>query len=284
MLLSIRLFLAVLLLAIPQTAVADVKVTRNIDYGSEKRQRLDVYQPESCMGRCPVVIWVHGGGWRNGTKTQRSTTSMLRTWAGQGIVMVSIDYRLTPDVVHPAHIQDVAAATGWVSRNIQTYGGSPRRIFLMGHSAGAHLVALAGTSPIYLAQQGLDPAQLAGVFPIDTASHDLTQVNPFVRNMVRDAFGTDRAILREASPLYNVHAGRRYPPFIMAAVSNRPDAIATNKSLADKLSAVGGTAQVLVMQYPDSKRQLQAHAEIARDLGNIKSVMTQTLLEHVQRH
>jgi arylformamidase len=86
------------------------------------------------------------------------------------MVVVGLDYRLTPAVVHPAHIEDVAAGIAWVHNNIAQYGGDPKRVFLLGHSAGVHLVALVATAPKYLEAHELSPkSALAGVLAIDTA-------------------------------------------------------------------------------------------------------------------
>jgi acetyl esterase/lipase len=277
-----RFFFFVMALLIALPAQANTKIFSDIAYGNQRLQKLDVYQPDSCrQANCPVVIWVHGGGWRNGHKSQRSTPDMLKAWASQGIVMVSINYRLTPDVTHPAHVQDVAAAVHWVSQTISRYGADPKRISLLGHSAGAHLVALAGTSPVYLAAHGLSPASLRHVFPIDTASFDLAENNTrMVKRMIENAFGSDPAGLREASPIWNVTNGRAYPNFIIAAAGSRTDAVATSNQLAAKLRQSGGKAEVLVMNY-DPRGQLKAHADIARDLANLDSTMTRKMIAAV---
>ena len=280
-----RLVLAVLLSLVALPAMADTKVFNDIAYGRDDQQKLDVFMPDVCQNAsCPVVIWVHGGGWRMGSKDMRNSRELMQTWAAQGIVTVSTNYRLSPQDVHPAHIRDVTAAIGWVYRHASQYGGNANRIFLLGHSAGAHLVALAGTSPTYLAEQGLKPSMLKGVFPIDTASFDLAaNPNRHVQRMIRSAFGTDPAVLREASPIWNVSAGQSYPPFIIAATENRPDAVETSQILQSKLRSVGGQAELMVINYPD-ERQLAAHRDIAQDLRNINSPMTQKLLAFVKSH
>jgi arylformamidase len=278
-----RHILLILCLFFTSPTAAEVSRATDLPYGPNAKNKLDVYQPSACRGDCPVVIWVHGGGWRHGTKRQRNSEKFLTAWANNNIVMVSIDYRLTPEAVHPDHIQDVASATAWVKKNISRYGGNPARINLAGHSAGAHLVALAGTSATYLSAVGMDPSELKGVFPIDTAGHDLNNVPLPVKKMVRDAFGTDPAVVREASPVYNVIKGRKYPPFILAAAKVRSDAVKTNEDLARRLQAVGGSARLHVMYY-GNERQLKAHATIAQDMANMDSTMTRDLIRHVLSH
>lgn len=273
--------LALLLFIVPVAAAAAVDHTSGIHYGADERQIVDIYQPDICRNRaCPVTLWVHGGGWRHGDMTGEAATNLQTLWAGQGIVMVGVNYRLSPQHMHPAHVQDVAAAINWVYHNIRRYGGDPRRISLLGHSAGAHLVALVATNPTYLGAYGLAPSQvLANVFPIDTASFDLTESSRFVRRLTKSAFGTDERVLREASPNWNVHPGGAYPSFIIAAAAARDDAVATSRILQDKLRQAGAAAELLVMDY--DKGQMKSHGAIAKDLTNLDSRMTRRLLDRV---
>lgn len=280
--LALSLLLVLLLMSSP--ARAENVTGTLISYGSHKLQNLTVFQPAQCKTRkCPVTLWVHGGGWRNGNSNQRHSKEMLTAWAEKGVVMVGVNYRLSPEVVHPAHVQDVAAAISWVHNHIGDYGGDPGRISLLGHSAGAHLVALVATNPAYLDAYGLSPGRnIANVFPIDTASFDLTRPSRFVQNMVETAFGTDTATLQEASPIWKVTPGHRYPRFIIAAVKIRKDAVATSEALKEKLENARTEADLLIMDYPGA-RQLKAHGLIAKELKDIHSPMTSVLLEQVLR-
>lgn len=257
-----------------------------IAYGSDARQTLDVYPSSvSCAQGCPVLIWVHGGGWRNGDKAMPNARDIAAAWTGAGVTVVSLNYRLTPDVVHPSHVQDVAAGIVWSKQHIAAYGGNPSRLFLIGHSAGAHLVALVATDPQYLGSYGLSPARdLAGVFPIDGASYELNDRRKnerFVRNMIDDAFGTDPAVLTAASPIDQVRAGQSYPPFILAVVKQRNEAVEQTNRLAGLLQRAGGRAQVMVIDYPDARTILAAHSQIANDLSNLNHPMTKQLLQTV---
>lgn len=255
---------------------------KDIAYGSHPDQKLDVYSATREKSTdSPVVIWVHGGGWRNGDKDNRSGTTLCQTWAREGIVTVNLNYRLTPEVQHPAHVQDIAAGIAWVVRNISQHGGDPKRIFLLGHSAGAHLVVLVATNPSFLKAHGLSPKTcLAGVMPIDTASYDLnTTRTPLVRKMIRDAFGTDRTVLEEASPLPQARKNRATcPPFMIAAAKQRPEAVEESRALDKALPS----SKLIVMDYAGSN-QLTAHGLIAKDLMDIKNTMTAQLLEFVKK-
>ena len=253
-----------------------------VQYGKDPKQSLNVYRPdtEAKSEALPVVIWVHGGGWRNGDKDNRAGITLCQTWAKAGVVVVGLDYRLTPAVVHPAHIEDVAAGIAWVHNNIGKYGGDPKRVFLLGHSAGAHLVALVATAPNYLKAHDLTPKSvLAGVMAIDTASYDLTTTRtPLVQKMIADAFGKDSDILKGASPL--LHARKNpaaCPPFIIAAVKQRSEAVEESKAL----NAALPKSTLVVVDYPGSG-QLAAHGLIAKELTDFEKDLTKRLLAFVE--
>ena len=130
-------------------------IYNNIRYtysGPDKQNVLDVYAPATGNNH-PIVLYVHGGGWLGGTKAQLESKPDF--FVGNDYVLVSINYRLSPEFKHPAHVQDVASAIAWVYNNAAQFGGDPERIAISGHSAGAHLAALAATDPRYLAVHGL---------------------------------------------------------------------------------------------------------------------------------
>lgn len=119
-----------------------IAVERDLAYGADPLQRLDVYaQGEGGEGR-PVLLFVHGGGFTRGDKHGAFYPDNIPLWAARnGMVGVSINYRLAPDNPWPAGAQDLAAAIAWTRANIDRYGGDPDRIVLFGHSAGANHVA-----------------------------------------------------------------------------------------------------------------------------------------------
>lgn len=250
-------------------------------YGKDPKQSLNVYPPAGdAKGPVPVVVWVHGGGWRTGDKDNRAGMNLCQTWAKAGFVVVGLDYRLSPAVVHPAHAEDVAAGVAWVHTNIAKHGGDPKRVFLLGHSAGAHLVALVGTAPKYLKAHDLSPkSALAGVMAIDTASYDLTATRTLaVRKMISDAFGDDAKVLKDASPLH--HAKQNpddCPPFVVAAVKQRPEAVSESKALDAALPK----STLVVVDYPGSG-QLAAHGLIAKELADFDKDLTKQLLKFVK--
>jgi hypothetical protein len=135
-----------------------------------KLTSLDVYAAPNAEN-APVLVWVHGGGWARGDKSQ--VASLPAAFVREGFVVASVNYRLAPAVDFSAQAQDVAAAIAWMRKHAQDYGAAPEMMFLMGHSAGAHLVALVGTDGSYLKAHGLSLSALRGVVPLDTEAYDL---------------------------------------------------------------------------------------------------------------
>lgn len=183
---------------------------------------LDVFAPPTTERDCarPVLIYVHGGAWTIGDKANApSTAGKLTLAADGGYVYVSINYRLSPAVLHPSHISDVDAAVDWVRTHIGDFGGDPTRIVLMGHSAGGHLVALASTHPAYQADS-------ICTVVIDSDQYDLTHGlefgGPDEQAAIEQAFGTDPVTLRDGSPLLQVTASSPPPPMLVITRGNAP--------------------------------------------------------------
>jgi acetyl esterase/lipase len=107
-----------------------------------ERNKLDLCLPEKADGPLPVIVWVHGGGWRAGSKERTPALPFV----AKGYAVASINYRLSQHAVFPAQIEDCKAALRWLRANAKTYNLDPKRIGVWGGSAGGHLVALLGTS------------------------------------------------------------------------------------------------------------------------------------------
>src|SRR5437870_10766742 len=121
-----------------------------------KRHKLDLYLPQG-FENFPVVMFVHGGGWRHGDKDFLGLYVKLgKALARHGIGVAVPNYRLSPAVKHPEHVKDVARAFAWLYHNIAKHHGDPDRLFVSGHSAGGHLAALFATNDKYLKAEGLD--------------------------------------------------------------------------------------------------------------------------------
>ena len=159
----------VFLCAIPAAAQSNtVTLVRDIDYIAgvdypDGKDRLDLYIPKDARN-APVIFSIHGGALQIGDRSEE--TFVGQRFAAAGYLTVVTSYRLSPQVSHPAHIQDVAAAFAWVKRNIRAHGGDPDRIIVIGHSAGAYLAMLMATDSRYLAAHKLSPADIKGLVPV----------------------------------------------------------------------------------------------------------------------
>jgi triacylglycerol lipase len=120
------------------TPPASVTVAADVAYGGDAMQKIDIYTPAKARN-LPIAVFVHGGGFVNGDKKDYAN---VPTYLSQhGTVAVNVNYRLAPKVVWPAEAEDVAAVVAFLKKNAKQYGGDPKRIVLIGHSAGANLVA-----------------------------------------------------------------------------------------------------------------------------------------------
>ena len=156
-----------------QTIVRDVPYFQR-EGGEARLTSLDVYAPRDGKD-LPVVVWIHGGGWRIGDK--RAVQLKPRAFNERGFVLVSINYRLYPDAVYAEQAGDVARAVRWVVDHAGEHGGSPQRIYLLGHSAGAHLAALTAINERYLKAEKLPTeAMPVGKARIAREGRDMTIV------------------------------------------------------------------------------------------------------------
>jgi acetyl esterase/lipase len=136
-------------------------VQTDIAYGDLPRQRLDVYSPNAPQARpAPVVVFLYGGAWDSGSKDDYRFVG--RTLAAHGMVAVVPDYRVYPEVVFPAFVEDAAAAVAWTFAHAGRHAGDGAPVYLMGHSAGAHIAAMLALDESFLRVQGHSPRQLAG--------------------------------------------------------------------------------------------------------------------------
>ena len=118
---------------------AGANTYRDVSYGRLDRNKLDIYAPEAATS-LPVMVFVHGGGWHLGNKD--NVGYKPEAFNEAGYVFVSVEYPLLPRYALGVQAQSVADSIGWIHKNIEKYGGDPEKITVMGHSAGAHLVAL----------------------------------------------------------------------------------------------------------------------------------------------
>jgi arylformamidase len=176
-------------------------------------QSLDVYapQPDSLNGPFPVILFMHGGGWRASDKNDPLGVhaNVCKALATRGLVAVNANYRLAPRVKHPEPARDAAYALRWTRDNIGKYQGDPEKIFLSGHSAGGHLAALVALDPNYLGEVGLTDSAIKGVIGICgiyNLAHFAGRNWMAEHLMTSAAFGDSDALRAQASPVNHVRA------------------------------------------------------------------------------
>ncbi len=188
---------------------ADIAYRTDKDADKE-RHLLDVYTPKGKKD-FPTVLFVHGGSWKSGNKNLYALLG--QALADDGIGCVICNYRLSPAVQHPGHIEDVAKAFAWTADNIAKYGGKKDQLFLCGHSAGGHLVSLLVTDPQYLKAEKCSPADVKGVASLSGVYQIVAGQKVF------DApFGKDEKVCKLASPM--THVAGKHPPFFLAYADN----------------------------------------------------------------
>ena len=220
-------------------------VKRNIPYAepAHERQVLDVYSPPHAKN-LPVVFWIHGGGWQAGDKT--SVQIKPKVFMDKGFVFVSTNYRLLPSVDMATIVRDVAKSIRWVHDHIAEYGGDPKRLFIMGHSAGAQLAALICTDERYLKAEGLSLAITKGCVPVDGDTYDVPAIIetaetrrrvhglPQAKFGHREKFGNDPAKHRDFSAVTHVARDKGIPPFLILYVADHPDTSAQAQRLGTR--------------------------------------------------
>lgn len=205
-----HLFTAVLLV------IASAQPARSVDYHTEKdlvyvspaekdsyrtsQCRMDFYYPEG-LKDFPTLVWFHGGGLTGGTK------AVPEELKKQGFAIIAATYRLSPKVKAPAYIEDAAAAVAWAWANIEKYGGSKKKIFVGGHSAGAYLASMIGLEKKWLARYGIDPDELAGLLPM--SGQMITHYTIRQEAGIADT----RPVIDQYAPLFHVHQDA--PPMLL---------------------------------------------------------------------
>jgi arylformamidase len=240
-----------------QARLATVEITRNIQYAVRENAgsnltSLDIYAPKNAQ-KAPVMIMIHGGGWQIGDKQNRGLNDNKIPFCSEnGFIYLSINYRLSPAVKHPAHIEDVAEAVSWVYENIGKYGGDPNKIFVMGHSAGAHLAALVATDERRLKKHGKGLSVIKGVILLDGAGYDIPPqmkglgfFGGVLREMYVNAFTMDEDIQKDASPYYHIGRGKNIPPFLIFTAGGRIASVGQSKKMVEALQKAGVRAETI---------------------------------------
>jgi acetyl esterase/lipase len=232
----------------------DVKmnVARDLSYGEDPLQKVDVYAAPGAKD-LPVVVWIHGGGWEKGDKAEMARKP--QAFAEKGFVFVSVNYRMLPQVVMGDIVRDVAKSVGWVNAHIAEHGGDPKRLFVMGHSAGAQLAALLCTDERYLKAEGVAFTSLKGCVPVDGDTYDIPLIiamataqrlaagQPEPKYGHREKFGTPEQWL-DYSAVNHVARDKGIPPFLLLHVADHENTSAEARRLGSVLTEAGIPTQV----------------------------------------
>jgi acetyl esterase/lipase len=222
-------------------------------YGTDSAQRLDVYSPPNARG-APILIMVHGGAWMIGDKANTgSVENKLKHWLTKGWIVVSVNYRMLPQAMAYEQARDVASAVRWAQGHAEDWGGDPKKIILMGHSAGAHLAALVSSKPEMVGQPW------SGTVVLDSAAMQVSSTMARRHPKFYDqAFGTDPAYWAKASPMEQWTPGA--VPMMLVCSTKRPD------DPCDDARRFQAKARASGRDIPVLPKNL-THAEVNRTLG-----------------
>jgi acetyl esterase/lipase len=214
-------------------------------YGSAPRQKLDVYMPTASRtptsashGR-PIVVFFYGGSWQSGSRDNYLFVGAAL--ASRGFIAVVPDYRTWPETAFPGFVDDAAVAVRWTRDHAAEFGGDPSRIFLMGHSAGAHIVTLLATDGRYLAAQQMSKRDLSGVIGLAGPYDFLPLKDATLEEIFPPA-------LRAASQPINFVGGDEPPMFLAAGKQDTTVDPGNTDRFAARLHAAGDTVEV--KHYP----------------------------------
>lgn len=231
----------------------------DIAYGELSRQRLDVYVPDNAE-RAPVVVFFYGGRWSDGDK--EGFKFVAQALAAHGFVAVVPDYRLYPQVVFPAFVQDGARAVAWARDHVAEYGGDPDRLFVMGHSAGAHIAAMLATDADHLAAVGGSPDWLAGMIGMAGPYEFL----PITADDLQAIFGPESEW--PASQPVNFVNGDEPPMLLLHGGADATVHAEDSEILARRVRDAGGRAELKIYEGIGHIRLVAQMAAPLRWLGS----------------
>ena len=234
------------------------RVVRNVPYDAvagvdPNLLSVDLYLPTTGKGCDPVplVVGVHGGGWRKGDKGS-FTGDKAKLFNEQGWAFASVNYRLSdattrPFVQYPTHNQDVANSVGFLVDHSKQYGIDPEQVGILGHSAGAGIVAAVATDEQFLENAGLGLDALQCAFPDDTEGFDIAARianGGLPARLYQFVFGNDPVGWTEASPISHVERGKDIPPMLLTQ-RGEPSRVAQLQAFAAALRGAGVDVQVI---------------------------------------
>jgi acetyl esterase/lipase len=262
--------------AVAHAQTYTVRVVRDVSYlqgatYADGKDRLDLYLPEG-RHNAPVIVWYYGNQLMGGDKSEDAFVG--RRFASAGFVTAVVNYRLSPDVSHPAHVQDAAASFAWVKRHIAEYGGDADRVFASGYSAGGYLVALLAMDARYLAAHKLSPRDIRGAVPV--SAFYWVERRGVAPDRDPSVWGTDRTVWVDASPAHHLRASA--PPMLILFADRDEDwRREQNVEVAAAMKAAGHTGVELKMIADRN------HATIMSRIGSEGDETTEQIIRFVSR-
>lgn len=261
-----RLFILLVLLlpVINSASASDIEIRRDISYSLDStagdENLLDVYYPENVPEVKDVLVFIHGGSWNSGKK--ETYWWLGRNMANKNVVTVIINYSLSPAAQYEKMAADCAKALKWVDNNIATFGGNNKRIFVMGHSAGAHLAALIHSDTRFFDQEKIsDPIKglvLNDAFGLDMFEYlsDAEQ-NASTKSFL-NTFSTDQEVWKRASPLYYIK-NFRAPVLILVGARTYPAIQLQSERLRKELNEL---EQTVILEIIPKKKHIPMIAQM----------------------
>jgi acetyl esterase/lipase len=258
------------------------QITTDICYTSappcdSSKHTLDLYRPAA--PGWPVIVFVHGGNWDSGDKNYRAGgadvyANIGRFYAAQGVGVAVINYRLQPGVPWPTQVDDVGAAVKWVRANITQQGGRPDRVFVMGHSAGAHLASMVAL--------GAPAGSIQGAIAVSGAALDLSDEQTYQLGADRDFYrqrfqGSDAGgeWQRRASPALTITA--HAPPFLILYATGETRALQRqSRLLHDALTTAGAGSELTPISG-------ESHTRIVLALSHPQKTPAKAILDFIRR-
>ncbi len=237
----------------------EVRFISNVSYGTHAKERFDVYTPLqlNVSTLAPVIFMVHGGAWKTGDKKMQSVVeNKVNYWVKKGYILISTNYKMLPDAPVSEQVKDVAKALGFAQEKSASWGGNKAQFILMGHSAGAHIIAmLSSTDTLYSAHAITPP--VAAVF-LDSAVMDTPSLMHTKHLRLYDqAFGSDAVYWQSLSPYHQLTSKRM--PLLAVCSTKRDDSCPQAANFLTKASSFGTTTVLL--------KEDMSHRDINKLLG-----------------
>ncbi len=214
-------------------------VVPDLAYGTDQRQKLDLYIPDAGTRPLPVVVFYYGGSWQWGDRGDYRFLG--QALASKGYLVAIADYRVAPEVAYPVFLEDSARAFAWVHRHVAEHGGDPSRMHLVGHSAGAYNAMMLAVEPSYFKAAGADPAWVRSVVGLAGPYNFLPLTDPKLIALFGGAHRED------TQPIHHVH-GKTAPTLLLHGMDDDLVSPKNATSMADAMRVYG--TEVEVKTYP----------------------------------